>query len=203
MIYLMGMDASAIQDPIAKYYKPEVLFNQTVVLQNPDYRNQLHRMGFQDKQLPPMVGTRSEIQDIEMGLLARRPTIEEVLEKEFLKNRRKIYKNAVVQEFLSAGFMPLILFAGIIAINATPFLDTTSKGFINGIFFVNILFFFFQNIQPVTKLLGSMWYPDNDPLISYERAYAIKKPKSLFLMQKKIWKDTKNLNKSPSLISNF
>lgn len=177
--------------PISAYYQPNKLFDQTDVLEDPEYHPYLQAKGVNLDFLPPKeqncfeedsdsVTISIHSNDLEMSHCAR--AFEAALESSYWKNRRWLYTRAIAQEVLS-----IILLAAPILIGywiAETFGSPTASSLLLTTAFLATVY----STNTLRMLLAAAFFPSNDPFVPYERTYA-KRKLALSIMDAQIDQD--------------
>ncbi|WP_331256645.1 AAA family ATPase [Candidatus Bealeia paramacronuclearis] len=151
----------------------------------------LLKMGYTAEMLPevsqPQIGyfqglyqrvPQNELIDLEKGPEDNKEKLEKALERAYLQNRRQLYQKGMKQETVGTLITPLVLSGGLVAVEVT---GIDSSGFAATLFGINILYNLIDGGKPLKPLITNWMYPENDPLYSFEREYALKKPLLNFL----------------------
>lgn len=164
--------------PIAAYYRPHDLFDQTAVLQEIEHRDYLTEMGLKKHQLPlknlgccdsPQKYDLIEMDDKSAPLETTQKCFEEAVEQEYWKNRRWLYLRAIAQEFSSIVFLAAPLVIGYyIALGADS--PTSATMLITTAFLATV-----YSTNTLRALIAAALFPANDPFVPYECAYARRK----------------------------
>ena len=169
--------------PIASYYRPHELFEQTSVLETSEHRDYLIEMGIPDHQIPlshscldsfNICDARKDYVVIEMDenfihFSQAKEGFESAVENEYWRNRKWLYFKAIAQEFSSIVFLatPLVVGYYIALIMDAPSLASMfiTTAFLATVYSTNIL----------RTLIAAFFFPANDPFVPYECAFAKRK----------------------------
>ena len=182
-IHSSSSSSSTGLSPIAPYYRPHELFDQTSVLQNPEHREYLNEMGIPDHQIPisnscldnfRYCDTKTDYVAIEIDSnfiisAQAKQGYEAAVEDDYWRNRRWLYSKAIAQEFSSIVLLttPLVIGYYIALAMDTPSLASM---LITTAFLATV-----YSTTPLRTLIAALFFPANDPFVPYESAFAKRK----------------------------
>ena len=160
-------------NPIAPYYTPQYLFDQSGPESTPSFAGELVRRGYPQDDVHPT----PSCWDIECGRPNLTP-LEDLCEAEYYTRRRWMYTRAIIQEsvnLLSVGALMIPLyFLGMYS-------NSTQLQSISALVLSTAFLYLIYNSTTLRSLIAAWLNPGNDLLVPFEREYARRKPELIFL----------------------
>lgn len=162
-------------NPIAGYYTPQTLFDQTGLESNPSFTAELMRRGYSSTEFDP---SPIHCYDIETGAWGHEKSLEDLCESHFLKNRRWMYTRAMMQEGVNLGSIAALMIPVFIVgfYSQNPQIATFS-----GLVMSTAFLYLVYNSSIFRGIMAAWLFPGNDAYLPFEKEYARRKPELLFL----------------------